>query len=200
MLFAAVVCAASLRNPRLVLAQESDQAVAEQVLGPQWKQLSRRAGMIFAGSVLSAAAPGGPIQTASESGFKFNDRPRQGATPTVELIFRVDRAIAGVETGQEITIHEWTGAWAMHRPIHSGQHILIFLYKPSRLGLSSPVGGSRGLIDLDTHTKGGSENDPQSGRTTGPRDGLFSRSLGRKSGPDATLDRLGRAIRGAREE
>jgi hypothetical protein len=34
----------------------SDEAVASQILGPQWKQLARRAGIIFAGTVLAAAA------------------------------------------------------------------------------------------------------------------------------------------------
>ena len=71
------------------------------------------------------------------------------ASSTVELSFRVDRAIAGVQTGQILTIHEWMGAWSRHRPIRPGDHLLLFLYPPSRLGLTSPVGGSLGQIALD---------------------------------------------------
>ncbi|MFZ3264355.1 MAG: hypothetical protein WA172_10170 [Terriglobales bacterium] len=71
------------------------------------------------------------------------------AVPVIELTFRVERPIAGVEMGQVLTIHEWTGAWSLQRPMRRGQHILIFLYPPSRLGLTSPVGGWRGQIELD---------------------------------------------------
>jgi len=38
-------------------AQSLDQAIADRVLGPQWKQMSRRAGMIFAGTVIAAPDP-----------------------------------------------------------------------------------------------------------------------------------------------
>ena len=119
-------------------AQASDQVIAERVLGSQWKQLSRRAGMIFAGTVLASTPPTATI-----------DR----AIPAVQLSFRVDRAIAGVKRGQVVTIHEWAGAWSMHRPMSKGQHILIFLYPPSRLGLTSPVGGSLGQVALDASGK-----------------------------------------------
>jgi hypothetical protein len=127
-----------------VAAQQSDQALAERVLGPQWKQLSRRAGMIFAGTVLNATAQTVAPQTAA------TDRIDPGTTPAVELSFRVDEAIAGVERGQVLTIHEWAGAWSMHRPMSKGQHFLIFLYPPSRLGLTSLVGGSLGQVALDS--------------------------------------------------
>ena len=142
-LTAALVCLAVSALSVLAAAQsaaaqsasaQSDDALAEQVLGPQWQQLSRRAGMVFAGTVLSAAP-----QT-----------PRTDRAPsTVELSFRVDRAIAGVQAGQILTIHEWMGAWSRHRPIRPGDHLLLFLYPPSRLGLTSPVGGSLGQIALD---------------------------------------------------
>jgi hypothetical protein len=128
-------------------AQQSDQVIAERVLGPQWKQLSRRAGMIFAGTVLNGATSTVTTQTA------VTDRADPGATPAVQLSFRVDEAIAGVERGQVLTIHEWAGAWSMHRPMSKGEHILIFLYPPSRLGLTSPVGGSLGQVALDSSGK-----------------------------------------------
>jgi len=127
-----------------VAAQQSDQVLAERVLGPQWKQLSRRAGVIFAGTVLTAAA----AQTLT-SQTAATDRLAPGTTPAVQLSFHVDEAIAGVERGQVLIVHEWAGAWSMHRPMSKGQHFLMFLYPPSRLGLTSPVGGSLGQIALD---------------------------------------------------
>jgi len=111
--------------PAQLSAQQSDQAIAARVLGPRWQQLSRRAGMIFAGTVLSTSTT--------------PDRITAGATPSIELIFRVDEPIAGVDRGQILTIHEWAPAWSIHRPMTRGQRILIFLYRPSRLGLTSPL-------------------------------------------------------------
>ena len=117
------ICAFS----NLAAAGQSDEAVAERALGAQWKLLSQRAGMVFAGTVLSAAS-----QSAR------TDR----TIPAVELTIRVDRPIAGVARGQILTIHEWAGAASRHRAMRSGEHLLLFLYPPSRLGLTSPVGGS----------------------------------------------------------
>jgi hypothetical protein len=118
-------------------SQVGDQALAERVLGPQWKQLSRRPGMIFVGTVLSGSSATLATDRAEAPPF------------SVELRFRVDRAIAGVERGQVLTIHEWTGATSMHRPTSVGQKVLLLLYPLSRLGLTSPVGGSLGVILLD---------------------------------------------------
>jgi hypothetical protein len=137
-LIVALVCLSSISLSSFAAAQPSDEVVAERVLGSQWRQLSRRAGMIFAGTVLTCTPPTTTM-----------DRVVPAAVPAMQLSFRVDRAIAGVERGQVLTIHEWTGAWSMHGPITSGQHILIFLYPPSRLGLTSPVGGSVGQVALD---------------------------------------------------
>src|SRR5712692_1973468 len=90
-------------------AQQSDQVIAESVLGRQWKQLSRRAGMIFAGTVVTTAAQTPAIDRAVPAATPSVQ------TPAIQLIFRVDRAIAGVEQGQTLTIHEWAGACSMHR-------------------------------------------------------------------------------------
>ncbi len=149
-------------------AQQSDQTIAASALGSQWKQLSRRAGMIFAGTVLATALP------AAATG-----RVGPGTTPAVQLSFRVDEAIAGVERGQVLTIHEWTGACSMHRPMSKGQHFLIFLYPLSRLGLTSPVSGSLGQVALD----------PGGQKVRGTADGQ-----------NVSVVQLERAIRKAREE
>jgi hypothetical protein len=186
-LVVALACLSNFCLSSFAAAQQSDQVVAERVLGPQWKQLSRRAGMIFAGTVLTA-----PPQTAA------SDRAVPAATPAVQLSFRVDRAIAGVERGQVLTIHEWAGASSMHRPMSSGQRILIFLYPPSRLALTSPVGGSLGQVALDPSGKNVAELKPAAPI------GLRNRSSARPRVPvdtgSVSVVQLERAIRSAREE
>ena len=173
----------------LAAAQQSDQVVAARVLGPQWKQLSRRAGMIFAGTVLDAASP----TSASE-------RAVPGTAPAIELSFRIDHAIAGVEPGQVLTIHEWAGAWFMHRPMSKGQHVLLFLYPPSRLGLTSPVGGSLGQVVLDSSGKNVSIYEPSLAAEIGSRNESFTRQHARIDNVRVSVVQLERAIRSAREE
>lgn len=170
----ALVCLLNGCLPNFAAAQLSDQVVGERVLGSQWKQLSRRAGMIFAGTVLTSTPPATTM-----------DRVVPAAVPAVQLSFRVDRAIAGVKRGQVLTIHEWTGAWSMHRPMRRGQHILVFLYPPSRLGLTSPVGGSLGQVALDA---GGNNVAKEAQKWSAPGIGTVS------------VIQLERAIRGARRE
>ncbi len=195
-----------------VAAQQSDQVIAERVLGPQWKQLSRRAGMIFAGTVLTAAAQNGTTQTAA------TDRIDPGTTPAVQLSFRVDEAIAGVERGQVLTIHEWAGAWSMHLPMSKGQHFLIFLYPPSRLGLTSPVGGSLGQIALDSsgqtvsfvHVVRKEAQNPDAPNPNAPKPAVAIAITPRKESPsqpgaplgtaNTSVVQLARAIRAARGE
>ncbi len=178
----------------LAAAQQSDQVIAERVLGPQWKQLSRRAGMIFAGTVLTAATQTGITQTAAP------DRAVSAAAPMVQLSFRVHQAIAGVEQGQILTIHEWAGAWSMHRSMSSGQHILIFLYPLSRLGFTSPVGGSLGQVVLDPSGKIVSNYE----QTPSAPMGVQNESLPQPPVPldtrSVSVVQLERAIRSARNE
>jgi hypothetical protein len=167
-------------------AQQSDQVIAERVLGPQWKQLSRRAGMIFAGTVLTAAT-----QTAAPDRAVPAAAPV--ATPVVQLRFRVDQAIAGVEQGKILTVHEWAGAGSMHRPMSSAQHILIFLYPLSRLGFTSPVGGSLGQVVLDPSGNIVAKSEQKPPEPIGVRnESANTRSV--------SVVQLERAIRGARGE
>ncbi len=188
-LVVALACLSTLCLSSFTAAQLLDQVIAERVLGPQWKQLSRRAGMIFAGTVLTTAT-----QTAA------TDRTVPAVVPAVQLSFRVGQAIAGVEAGQVLTIHEWAGAWAMHRPMHSGQHILIFLYPPSRLGLTSPVGGSLGQVALDPSGKNVAEHESKSVAPIGSRNQSSPRSRLPVASGSVSVVQLERAIRSAREE
>ena len=172
-----------------VAACESDQAAAERVLGPQWKHLSQRAGMVFAGTALSDR-----IQTAR------TDR----GVPSIALCLRVDRAIAGVQPGQILSIHEWTGAWSLYPPIRRGEHVLLFLYPPSRLGLTSPVGGPLGQLRLDAAGLNVLEHQPvvpasmQDAVRPNSRPARDSARGTRVTRTPATLDQLERASRSAR--
>ena len=179
-------------------SQALDQALAERVLGPQWKQSSRRAGMIFTGTVLQGASETSSIKTLSPE-TTTDDRAAPWAPPfSVELRFRVDRAITGVERGQVLTIREWAGATSMHRPMSGGQKVLLFLYPLSRLGLTRPVGGSRGVIVLDA---GG---EYVSMEELVRRDAMVSRAALPVATSNATrrasVEQLERAIRSARED
>ncbi len=50
----------------------------------------------------------------------------------------------GTASGQSVTIHEWAGLWSRGDRYRVGEHVLLFLYPPSRLGLTSPVSGAMG--------------------------------------------------------
>ena len=190
---------------------QSEQVVAEHVLGPQWKRLSRRAGMIFAGTVLATASPTATNQTVTPPAVMDQTvttqtaaaaRPIPGMTSAVQLSFRVDEAIAGVERGQILTIHEWTGAWSMQRSMSPGQHILIFLYPLSRLGLTSPVGGSLGQIFLDSRGKNMADGAqrPAPAVGSGSRNASSPRPAGTVASGTVSVLQLERAIRRARSE
>jgi hypothetical protein len=97
-------------------------------------QVSRAAGMIFSGRVTAIAR-----------------RPASGgqALETVAVTFQVERAIRGVSAGKRLTIVEWIGLWADGQHYQIGEHVLLFLYPPSRLGLTSSVGGPLGRFSVD---------------------------------------------------
>jgi hypothetical protein len=166
----------------LTSAQQLDQLAAARLLGPEWQQLSRAAGKVFAGTVLSTAAP---------------PNAKDQAISTIEVKFRVDRAIAGVHPGEVLTIREWAGAWSRQRELRPGQRVLLFLYPPSRLGLTSPVGGPLGQLALSG--KGEIVVPPAHVSVVSPKSAL---PVPPQPVP-ATAIRLGqleRAIRGARKE
>jgi len=160
---------------------ESDQAAAARILGSNWRQVSRRAGIIFTGTVLSNS--GESAQTDS-------------GVPSVEIRFQVDRAIAGVEPGGILTIHEWIGSLSRHPAMRPGEHLLLFLYPPSSLGLTSPVSGSQGQIRLDSLGRT-IVDQPRPVSEWRPLP-LSSNAVSQK--PSVTITQLERAIRAARGE
>jgi hypothetical protein len=194
LLLAALACVAICILSAFAAAQ-SDEAIAERVLGPQWKLLSRRAEMVFAGTVLNA----GP-QTSTTVLAKMPARMDR-TLPVIELTFHVDHPIAGVEPGQVLTIHEWAGAWSLQRPMRRGEHILIFLYAPSRLGLTSPVGGWRGQIALDASGQNILEPEPVApSLARNDRSPTIPPTARKTTNVPITVVQLERAIRAVRGE
>lgn len=96
--------------------------------------LTLSAGYIFAGTVKSIARAA----------------PNKNAVATVQINFHVDQGMRGVRTGQVLTIREWAGLWASGERYRIGERVLLFLYPPSKLGLTSPVQGSMGRFSIDS--------------------------------------------------
>jgi hypothetical protein len=95
----------------------------------------RAAGIIFSGRVTFIG------QTARSS------RPDAASTA---ITFQVEHAIRGTSTGQSLTIREWAGLWTNGERYRVGQRVLLFLYSPSKLGLTSPVAGGMGRFAMDS--------------------------------------------------
>jgi len=67
----------------------------------------------------------------------------------VAITFRVEQAIRGVTPGDDLTISQWMGLWSSGQRYRVGDRLLLFLYPPSKLGLTSCVGGPMGRFALD---------------------------------------------------
>jgi hypothetical protein len=96
--------------------------------------LTRNSGYIFDGTVLS-------VERVAET--------EPGGVWAVQITFRVEQAIRGVRNGQVLTVREWAGLWNSGARYRSGERLLLFLYPPSKLGLTSPVGGPLGRFAVD---------------------------------------------------
>lgn len=120
-----VVCLCSL-----VHARQPTPAPAHEVA---LNRLVRPAGSIFAGTVLAVA----PVMAERTNGLA-----------AMEITFRVDVAVRGVRVGQVLKVREWAGLWDSRDRYRRGERVLLFLYPPSKLGLTSPVGGNMGRFEV----------------------------------------------------
>ena len=95
---------------------------------------ARAAGTIFSGTVM-----------------RIERRPAHTGQPvaTVSVTFRVENAIRGATSGNDLTITQWVGLWASGQRYRVGEKVMLFLYPNSKLGLTSWVGGSMGRFALD---------------------------------------------------
>lgn len=101
---------------------------------PVVSPLIRHAGYIFAGTVKAVR--------------RVNPRA-QTHLATVQITFHVDKAIRGVRAGQTLAVREWAGLWESGERYRPGERVLLFLYPPSKLGLTSQVGGPAGRFKID---------------------------------------------------
>ena len=96
--------------------------------------IARTAGLIFSGTVRS---------------IERKPATRNSAVETIEVTFHVENAIRGATSGDDLTISQWIGLWTSGQRYRVGERVLLFLYPPSRLGLTSSVGGSMGRFNVD---------------------------------------------------
>jgi hypothetical protein len=54
----------------------------------------------------------------------------------------------GVRAGQTLAIREWAALWELGERYRSGEGVLLFLYPPSKLGLTSPAMGPWGRFRI----------------------------------------------------
>jgi hypothetical protein len=99
--------------------------------------VGRQAGYIFAATVTAIERIAGGAS----------------AVDSVQVTFHVDRAVRGVQTGQSLTIREWSGLWSQGERYRVGQQVVLSLYKLSKLGLTSRVGGTMGEVIVDPARK-----------------------------------------------
>jgi hypothetical protein len=97
-------------------------------------QLSRAAGAIFSGTVTSIT--GSPAINAN-------------AVETVAITFHVENAIRGATPGTNFTFSQWIGSWSAGQRYRVGERVLLFLYPPSKLGLTSCVAAPVGRFNID---------------------------------------------------
>ncbi len=93
------------------------------------EQMSRKAGLIFAGTVLRVERMGGDV-------------------PELRATFRVSRAIRGARAGETIVLRQWSSPLdtAPYRP---GENVFLFVYPPGKGGLTSTVEGAAGRFAAD---------------------------------------------------
>ena len=57
----------------------------------------------------------------------------------------------GATPGEEIVITQWIGLWSAGQRYRIGERVLLFLYPPSKLGLTSCIGGPMGRFAIDSY-------------------------------------------------
>ena len=68
---------------------------------------------------------------------------------TVAVTFHVEQAIRGVIPSEDLTISQWIVLWSSGQRYRRGERVLLFLYSPSKLGLTSCSGGTMGRFAID---------------------------------------------------
>jgi hypothetical protein len=98
------------------------------------RHLTRAAGIIFAGTV---------------RGIERRPAARGQSVETVTVTFHVEHALRGVTPGEDLTISQWIGLWSSGQRYRVGEHLFLFLYPRSKLGLTSCVASPVGRFPID---------------------------------------------------
>ena len=101
---------------------------------PPRPSLTRKAGYIFSGTVKAVG--------------RLTPRAN-GSVAVMQITFHVNQGIRGTRIGQTLVIREWTGLWQAGERYQPGERVMLFLYPPSKLGLTSRVGGTSGRFGVD---------------------------------------------------
>jgi hypothetical protein len=96
---------------------------------------------------------------ARKSGYIFSGTvtgvdptpPTVNGVTTIQITLRVEQAVRGVTVGQSLSFREWAGVWNSGERYRIGEHVFLFLYPPSKLGLTSPVGGPMGRLAINRY-------------------------------------------------
>jgi hypothetical protein len=124
-------------TPRQPAPRSAASQLRRRVLFPdsfELSQLTAAAGIIFSGTVARITPRRSNLSEAIQ---------------TVAVTFKVERAIRGVTAGGTLTISQWVGLWYAGQRYQAGEHVLLFLYAPSKIGLTSCVGGPIGRFSVD---------------------------------------------------
>jgi hypothetical protein len=108
-------------------------------------QIVQAAGIIFSGQVTSV----GRADSLAERADGHAASPSGQSAAATLVTFKVEHALRGATTGQNLTIREWAGLWTARERYRVGERVLLFLYPPSKLGLTSPVSGPMGRFAID---------------------------------------------------
>jgi len=132
-LFIAAISASAAEAPRQRPESHAGSNLrAIELLPVSWRVL-RDSDRIFSGTVLQV---------------EHRNSGSSSALATTRIVFRVDEGIRNVHRGQTVEINEWAGLWQSGERYHPGERVLLFLYPPSRLGLTSPVGNRAGRFPV----------------------------------------------------
>jgi hypothetical protein len=103
------------------------------------------------GSALSQLANGaGTIFSGTVARVTYQPAIRGHAVARVSVTFHVENAVRGATRGRDFTVREWFGLWQNGQRYRVGERVLLFLYPPSKLGLTSSVGGAMGRFAMDS--------------------------------------------------
>jgi len=122
----------------LTAVAQSRTTVPVRTLPPGLGEVTRRAGLIFAGRVVKIE----PVRVADAD-----------HVASVRITLQVEQGVRGARAGQTLAFREWAGLWTGEERYRLGQRLMLFLYAPSSLGLTSPVGGAAGKFALDRDGK-----------------------------------------------